>query len=98
MANPTTIRLPEDLLEKIDRRAKAHGLDRAAYLRKLVGEALARDDEEDVMAAYRDGKLTMSEGAKRLGMDVWAFLDLLRRRGESLNVSIEDWMDSGSMQ
>lgn len=98
MAHPTTIRLPDELLKRIDRRAKERGVDRAAYLRGLVSDALARDDEEEVMTAYRESRLTLSEGAKRMSMDIWSFLELLRRRGETLSVGLEDWMDSGATQ
>ena len=94
MAHPTTIRLPDHLLRKIDSRARAQGVDRADYLRRLVAEAIAREDEETVVQAYRNGEITLSEGAERLGMDVWGFFELLRRRGETLSVSLEDWMDS----
>ncbi|MGH7823390.1 MAG: ribbon-helix-helix protein, CopG family [Candidatus Binatia bacterium] len=94
MPHPTTIRLSDDLLRKIDRRARARGVDRATYLRNLVSDAVVREDEEQVVTAYREGKLTLSEGARRLGVDVWGFFDLLRRRGETLSVTLEDWMDS----
>ncbi|MGH7859117.1 MAG: ribbon-helix-helix protein, CopG family [Candidatus Binatia bacterium] len=35
MPHPTTIRLSDDLLRKIDRRARARGVDRATCLRNL---------------------------------------------------------------
>lgn len=44
--------------------------------------------------AYRQGSLSLSEGASRLGIDAWAWFDLLRRRGETINVELEDWVDS----
>jgi hypothetical protein len=69
-------------------------MDRAAYLRKLVSEATAREEEDDVVRAYHEGKRTLSSAATELGVDVWGFFDLLRRRGDSLSVTLEDWMDS----
>ena len=35
MTKPTTVRLPEDVLSELDRRARARGKDRATLLREL---------------------------------------------------------------
>jgi hypothetical protein len=59
-------------------------------------DALARDAEEETLAAYRTGRLSLTEASSRLRIDPWSFFDLLRRRGEPINVTIEDWMDSAS--
>ncbi|MGH7859118.1 MAG: hypothetical protein ACREQY_17465 [Candidatus Binatia bacterium] len=34
-----------------------------------MSDAVVRKDEEQVVAAYREGKLALSEGARRLGVD-----------------------------
>ena len=96
MTKPTTIRLPEELLRDLDRRARSRGTDRASLLRELLRDALARDAEEETLAAYRTGRLSLTEASSRLRIDPWSFFDLLRRRGEPINVTIEDWMDSAS--
>ena len=89
---PTTIRLPEDVLSELDRRARARGKDRATLLRA----ALDRDKEDEVVAAYRSGHLSLSQAAAQLGTDVWSLFDTLAQRGETVSVSLEDWRDSGS--
>lgn len=94
MTKPTTIRLPEDLLAALDERARHHNKDRASFIRELLAEGLTRDLEEEVFRAYREGVLSLSEGASRLGVDPWTWFDLLRRRNETLNVELEDWIDS----
>jgi hypothetical protein len=40
------------------------------------------------------GGLSLTEAASRLQLDAWGFFELLRRRGENLNVTLEDWIDS----
>lgn len=94
MTTPTTIRLPDELLDALDRRARRRHKDRASFIRELLADGLARDLEEEVVVAYREGRLSLSEAARRLGLDPWAWFDLLRRRGETLNVELEDWIDS----
>ena len=51
MTKPTTIRLPEDVLSELDRRAQARGKDRATLLRELLRAALDRDKEDEVVTA-----------------------------------------------
>lgn len=94
MTKPTTIRLPEELLATLDERARSRHKDRASFIRELLAEGLARDLEEEVFRAYREGRLSLSEAASRLGVDPWTWFDLLRRRNETLNVELEDWIDS----
>ena len=96
MTTPTTIRLPNKLLEQIDRRARARKKDRASMIRELLREGLARDLEDEVFTAYREGRFSLSQAARKLGLDPWAWFDLLRRRNEPLNVTLEDWIDSRS--
>ena len=93
---PTTIRLPEEILSELDRRARARGKDRATLLRELLGDALARDREDEVVSAYRSGSVSLSQAASQLGIDVWAYFEVLSRRGETINVTLEDWIDSES--
>ncbi|MDX1584886.1 MAG: CopG family transcriptional regulator [Thermoanaerobaculia bacterium] len=94
MKKPTTVRLPEDLLEELDRRARDRESDRASLIRELLREGLSRDLENEVLEGYGRGRISMSEAVQRLGIDAWAWFELLRRRGESLNVELEDWIDS----
>ncbi len=96
MTRPTTIRLPEDVLSELDRRARARGKDRATLVRELLRAALDRDQEDEVIAAYGSGQQSLSQAAARLGTDVWSLFDTLARRGVTVSVSLEDWRDSES--
>ena len=96
MTKPTTIRLPEEILSELDRRARARGKDRATLLRELLRDALARDREDEVVAAYRSGSISLSQAASQLDTDLWAFFNVLSRRGETISVTLEDWIDSES--
>ena len=96
MTRPTTIRLPDELLEALDQRARSHRKGRASFIRELLADGLDRDLEDEVVHAYGEGHLSLSQAAQRLGLDPWSWFDLLRRRNETLNVELEDWIDSRS--
>ncbi len=85
MTTPTTIRLPNKLLEQIDRRARARKKDRASMIRELLREGLARDLEDEVFTAYREGRLSLSQAAS-------IFLDVaenFKRRSPNLIFNID---------
>ena len=94
MTKPTTIRLPEDVLSELGRRAQARSEDRATLLRELLRAALDRHKEDEMVTAYVSGRLSLSQAAAQLGTDAWSLFDILARRGETVSVSLEDWRDS----
>jgi len=94
MAKPTTIRIPEDLLEQIDRFAKEANMDRSVYLRNLVQKGFRADQEDRLLAKYARGELSQSELCRELNWSPWKFLSQLKERNLHLNVVLEDWLDS----
>ena len=67
--------------ERHDRRARASGKDRATLLRDLLRAAPDRDKEDEVVAAYRSGHLSLSQAAALVDTDVWSLFDTLAQRG-----------------
>lgn len=98
MAKPTTIRVPEDLLNEIDRMVKEQELDRAAYLREVLRKGLRIDKQERLLRQYSDGELTLMETSQGLGCNPWEILSLLKAANIPLNVRLEDWLDAAEME
>ena len=90
MTKPTTIRLPEDVLIELDRRAQARCKDRPTLPREVLRAALDRDKEDEIVTANGSGRLSLSQAAARLGSDAWSLFDILAWRGEMVSVSLED--------
>lgn len=97
MKRPTSIRLPDGLLLRLDERAAARSMDRAAYVRHLLTRALQTEIEDDTLQRYCNGLLSEGEAALAMGLDHWEFLDLLRLRNLTRNVSMEDWLSSSGL-
>ncbi len=98
MSKPTTLRLPDELLADVDKRARRKGLERAAYLRLLIKRGLVEDEREAVLAEYAAGKLSEGQVCEELGVSPWEFPDLLKRAGIVRNVDFEDWLDSAGFK
>ena len=97
MTKPTTIRLPEDLLEEIDQFVQEGNLDRSAYLREILKKGFSLDKMERTFDKYANGELSQMEVCQALKMSPWQFLDELKARNLYLNVGLEDFLDSAEL-
>jgi predicted transcriptional regulator len=97
MAKPTTIRIPDDLLNEIDRFVEESQLDRSAYLREVLRKGFSIDKQERLMRKYARRELSQMEVCKELDWDPWEFLSQLKSRNMHLNVDLEDWLDSSDL-
>lgn len=97
MAKPTTIRIPEDLLNEIDQLVQELNLDRSAYLREVLRKGFAMDKEDRALQKYIQGELSLMELCQQLKWNPWEFLHQLRARNLHLNVELEDWLGSSGL-
>ena len=97
MAKPTTIRIPEDLLNEIDQVVKELKLDRSTFLREVLRKGFLLDRQERFLRQYQRGELSLSEACQRLKCNPWEFLSMLQAGNIHLNVGLEDWLDSESL-
>ncbi len=97
MTKPTTIRLPEDLLDDIEQFVHESKLDRAAYFREIFRKGFDVDRQDRFFQKYVRGELSQMEVCRALRWDPWQFLSQLKTRGLHLNVELEDLLDSSEL-
>ncbi len=97
MAKPTTIRIPEDLLNEIEQFVREMQLDRAAYLREVLRKGFSLDRQERLLREYAQGDLSLMEVCDKLKTNPWKLLAILEARNLHLNVGLEDWLDSADL-
>ena len=98
MAKPTTIRIPEDLLNEIDQFVKESKLDRSAYLREVLKKGFSADKQDRLLVKYTRGELSQMEVCRELKWNPWDFLARLKARNLYLNVELEDWIDAAELE
>jgi Arc/MetJ-type ribon-helix-helix transcriptional regulator len=98
MAKPTTIRIPEDLLNEIDQLVQELKLDRSAYLREVLRKGFSVDQQDRLLEKYHRRELSQMEVCRELGWSPWEFLAQLRTKNLYLNVDLEDWLDTASLE
>ena len=98
MAKPTTIRIPEDLLNEINDMVQELKLDRSAYLREVLRKGFSLDKQDRLLLKYDRKELSQMEVCKELNWVPWEFLTQLKSRNLHLNVELEDWLNSAELQ
>lgn len=76
--------LDEELLRRVDAFARSRYEDRSTAIRQLVDFALRELAQREAIEAYRDGRVTIRELARALGLDVWGAHDLLTAKGVTI--------------
>lgn len=72
------IKISKAMLKEIEKMAENFDLDSESYLKQIISK----------------GKITLSQAIKELKVDVWEFLDILKKENKNLNVVLEDWKDA----
>ena len=97
MLKPATVRVPEEFLKEIALFVKDMRLDKSAYLREILQKGFKEDRQERLLAKYQAGDLSAEEVCRLLNLNMWDFLILLKKRNISLNVNMEDWLNSATL-
>ena len=97
MARPTTIRIPEELLNEIDQLVRELSLDRSAYLREVLRKGFEIDKQDRLLEKYVRSELSQMEVCSQMNWDPWEFSDQLKARNMHLNVDLEDWLDASEI-
>ena len=81
-----SIRIPDDIQRAVTKVEKEEKVEEATAIRKLVKIGY----ETYVADRYRDGKLSLAEASRRLGITQSEMIDLLLERGTKGNLDAGD--------
>jgi len=85
-----SVRLPENLIELIDRHAKEQRSDRATALRQwLYGAA-----EDYALNLVEEGRLSSSRASELLDVTIYDIYDMAEARGLRLGATLEQYEES----
>ena len=84
------IRIPESLIEELERIATEEQVDRTSVARKLLTEGVNRWRLEHTLRLYQQGQITKERAAEMAGVSIYDILDELRQRGTVARYSLEE--------
>lgn len=90
MGKAVGIRLPDDLLEKVDRFSEATGDDRSTTVRKLLKLGYAEWVKDRAARAYMAGEATLSGAAEMAEVTLWEMERVLVEKGYRSRYDLED--------
>ncbi len=90
MTQPIGIRLPKEMMSKIDRLSKQEMADRSTIIRKLVIAGYYDIMKKKIAEEYVKENLTLSEAAEQAGLTIWEMERYLIENGFKSSYSIED--------
>ena len=85
-----TLRLPQDVLEKIDEIAKRENKERSEVVREILKIGLKDKLIEDALKMYREGKVSMWKASKMAGVSLWEFIEILKDRGVEIQYRVRE--------
>ncbi|HLC53498.1 MAG TPA: UPF0175 family protein [Candidatus Nanoarchaeia archaeon] len=90
MEQPIGIRLPKEILKKIESLGKQENEDRSTIVRRLVLAGYMEIAKQKAAEDYLKGKITLSEAASRAGLTLWEIESVLVQQGFKSQYSIDD--------
>jgi len=90
MEQPIGIRLPKEIMKKIESLSKDQMEDRSTIIRKLVLIGYLNYIKEKILREYLEGKITLAEAAKNANFTIWEMEKYLIEKGYKSDYSIED--------
>ena len=84
-------RIDKDSLGYVDKVTRQSHLDRSTVMRQLLKKGIEEDKKERAVDLYSKGKLSIGGASKFAGVYIGEFFDLLRERGITLKLTVEDY-------
>ena len=84
------IRLPKEILNKIDQLSKENMEDRSTIIRKLLMLGYISLIRKNAFEKYKRGELTISGAAKMAGLTIWEMERYMVEQGFKSDYSLDD--------
>ena len=86
----TSVRLPKEIVEEIERLSREEGVDKGTLIRKLIAESLKEYKIKKALELYREGKVTLWKAAEIAGITYSEALEKLKKRNIPFKYDSED--------
>ena len=86
----TSVRLPKEIVEEIERLSKEEGIDKGTLIRKLITESLREYKIKRALELYKEGKVSLWKAAEIAGITYREALEELKKRNIPFKYDLED--------
>jgi len=86
----TSVRLPKEMIEEIEKLSKEEGIEKGALIRKLITESLREYKIKRALELYREGKVSLWKAAEIAGITYREALEEIKKRNIPFRYDLED--------
>jgi len=86
----TSVRLPKEIVEEIEKLSKEEGIDKGTLIRRLIVESLREYKIKKALELYREGKVSLWRAAEIAGITYREALKELKMRSIPFKYDLED--------
>ena len=86
----TSVRLPKEIVEEIEKLSKEEGIDKGTLIRKLIAESLREYKIKRALELYREGKVSLWKAAEIAGITYREALEELKKRNIPFRYDLDD--------
>jgi len=86
----TSVRLPKEIVEEIEKFSREEGVDKGTLIRKLIAESLKEYKIKKALELYREGKVSLWKAAEIAGITYREALEEIKKRNIPFKYDLED--------
>ena len=86
----TSVRLPKEIVEEIEKLSREEGIDKGTLIRKLIAESLREYKIKKALELYREGKVSLWKAAELAGISYREALEELKKRNIPFRYDLKD--------
>lgn len=90
MGKTITSRLPDKMVEEIERIAKLENLDRSSVVRRLLNKAIPEWKLEYALKLYQQKEISLGKAAELSSLSIWEMLEKMSQNRIPLNYDLEE--------
>jgi predicted HTH domain antitoxin len=90
MGKTITSRLPDKMVEEIERIAKLENLDRSSVVRRLLNKAIPEWKLEYALKLYQHKEISLGKATELSSLSIWEMLEKLSQNKIPLNYDLEE--------
>jgi len=90
MGKTITSRLPDEMVEDLEKIAEIEKLDKSSIIRRLLDKAIPAWKIEYALNLYKNKEISLGKAAELSSLTIWEFLEHLSQKKIPLNYDLED--------
>ncbi len=90
MSERLSIVVPSEMNDEIEQLQKILNLDKSTVIRHLLSNSIRNFKIDTAVDEYKRGKLSLGNAAELAAINLWEFIEILRKNQVELDLSAED--------